>query len=316
MKNVKRKILGIALAIGISSIGVQAQITIADAFQANSDNTDWSQFIRENNQGGSVLYLNQLGSGPILRLSSGTSVPNNQNNIKFSFESNGRLGIGTTDPQSLLHVNGTLTVNERAGIGMANTSDYVGLMVKGSASSSSAFSLAEFYLGDNVQYKFGGYQAASILSLKGNGNGGGAKISAHPDYPSILESGLCIGTDQDNGYDLAVKGNAGFDGKIECDELEVKQVTLADYVFKEDYDLKSLEEVERFIEENGHLPNVPSAETVAEEGMNVGEFQNILLEKVEELTLYVVEQNKINLLQKELLEQQAAEIEALKKQLK
>lgn len=95
-------------------------------------------------------------------------------------------------------------------------------------------------------------------------------------------------------YSFTVKGDSGFDGKVECDELEVKNVALADYVFADDYKLKSLSEVEAFVKENKHLPNVPSAADVAENGMNVGQFQNILLEKVEELTLYMIELKKEN----------------------
>ena len=66
----------------------------------------------------------------------------------------------------------------------------------------------------------------------------------------------------------------------------------ADYVFKNDYQLKTLEEVEKHINEKGHLPNVPSAQEVAKNGINVAEMDAKLLEKIEELTLYSIEQNK------------------------
>ncbi len=66
----------------------------------------------------------------------------------------------------------------------------------------------------------------------------------------------------------------------------------SDYVFEDDYNLLSLEEVEAHIEKNGHLPNVPSAEEVAKEGIDVAKMDAKLLEKIEELTLYVIEQQK------------------------
>lgn len=66
----------------------------------------------------------------------------------------------------------------------------------------------------------------------------------------------------------------------------------ADYVFKEDYNLLSLNAVEKHIEKNGHLPNVPSAKEVAQNGIDVAKMDAKLLEKIEELTLYVIEQNK------------------------
>ena len=68
--------------------------------------------------------------------------------------------------------------------------------------------------------------------------------------------------------------------------------TWADYVFAKDYQLPTLKEVEKFIEENGHLPNVPSAAQVKEEGIELGEVAKIQQEKIEELMLYIIEQNK------------------------
>ncbi|ROI02147.1 MULTISPECIES: cell wall anchor protein [unclassified Chryseobacterium] len=81
----------------------------------------------------------------------------------------------------------------------------------------------------------------------------------------------------------------------------------ADYVFKKDYKLRSLEEVERHISEKGHLPNIPSAKEVEKEGINLGEMDAKLLEKIEELTLYSIEQNK-------QLKSQSEEIKELKAQ--
>jgi cytoskeletal protein CcmA (bactofilin family) len=74
-----------------------------------------------------------------------------------------------------------------------------------------------------------------------------------------------------------------------------------DYVFEKAYPLLPLSELELFIQKEGHLPNVPSAESVESEGVSLGEMNRILLEKVEELTLYLLEQNKrIEELEKEL----------------
>jgi hypothetical protein len=89
----------------------------------------------------------------------------------------------------------------------------------------------------------------------------------------------------------------------------------ADYVFEEGYNLRPLENVECFIEENGHLPNVPSAKQVEEQGIEVGEMAKIQQEKIEELTLYIIGQNK-QLKEQELkiqeLEKKYAEVEDLK----
>jgi hypothetical protein len=84
-------------------------------------------------------------------------------------------------------------------------------------------------------------------------------------------------------------------GGILTDEIRVSlssSGTWADYVFNKDYNLKPLSEVEQFIKENGHLPNVPSAQKVKEEGIELGNMAKIQQEKIEELTLYLIQQNK------------------------
>ena len=91
------------------------------------------------------------------------------------------------------------------------------------------------------------------------------------------------------GYSLSV------DGKVICEGLRVSSSTnWPDYVFEKDYDLMPLDEVERSIEKNGHLPGIPSAEVVEEEGIDVGEMQRLMMEKIEELTLYVIDLKKEN----------------------
>ncbi len=66
----------------------------------------------------------------------------------------------------------------------------------------------------------------------------------------------------------------------------------ADYVFEPDYELKSLDELSEFIKTNKHLPNVPSTEEIKKNGLNVQGFQGRLLEKIEELTLYTLQQEE------------------------
>jgi hypothetical protein len=66
----------------------------------------------------------------------------------------------------------------------------------------------------------------------------------------------------------------------------------ADYVFATDYNLKPLSEVEAFIKENKHLPNVPSADELVKEGLDLGKMQATQMEKIEELTLYIIEMKK------------------------
>jgi len=68
----------------------------------------------------------------------------------------------------------------------------------------------------------------------------------------------------------------------------------ADYVFEDNYNLKSLKEVESYVKENKHLPGIPSAAEISQNGMSVSEMSNLLLEKVEELTLHLIQLEKEN----------------------
>jgi hypothetical protein len=130
-----------------------------------------------------------------------------------------------------------------------------------------------------------------IMSLKANGK---FYLGTNPD----AACGDC------SEYRMFVK-----DG-IRTEKVKVDVATAngwADYVFKKDYRLRTLEEVEKHIAEKGHLPNIPSATEVEKNGINLGEMDVKLLEKIEELTLYSIEQNK-------QLQNQSEEIRELKKQ--
>jgi len=98
---------------------------------------------------------------------------------------------------------------------------------------------------------------------------------------TILPNGnVGIGT-TDPTYRLSVNGN------IRSKEVVVES-NWADYVFAKDYKLSSLEEVEKFIQLHKHLPNIPAAEEIEKNGLHVGDVQKRMMEKIEELTLYVI----------------------------
>jgi hypothetical protein len=123
--------------------------------------------------------------------------------------------------------------------------------------------------------------ANSQLKLHGKVGIGGNSATAFGSFPTTA------GSVNVSAYNLFVKGG------ILTEELRVSLTSSwADYVFAKDYMLKSLPEIEQYILENGHLPNVPSAKQVKEEGINVGEMAKIQQEKIEELTLYLIQQNK------------------------
>jgi len=119
--------------------------------------------------------------------------------------------------------------------------------------------------------------------------GGGNVLMSHPDTK------LSIGTEDDT-YPLNVKGT------IRSAELIVETGWWPDYVFAKDYNLKPIEEVEKYIVAHNHLPNVPPASEIQENGLKVSEISTKMMEKIEEMMLYIIEQNKqIKDLQKEVL---------------
>jgi hypothetical protein len=96
-----------------------------------------------------------------------------------------------------------------------------------------------------------------------------------------------IGTTNAQGYKLAVNGSAIFTKAV------VKVYTSRpDFVFRKDYKLPSLDSVENYITQNFHLSEMPSADSVARTGIDLGSSQTVMLKKIEELTLYLIEQNK------------------------
>lgn len=95
-----------------------------------------------------------------------------------------------------------------------------------------------------------------------------------------------IGTTDTKGYKLAVNG------KIRTQEIKVEAANWPDYVFAKDYKLPSLQETEQHIKDKGHLPGIPSAEEVKANGVDLGEMNVKLLQKIEELTLHLIEVKK------------------------
>jgi len=102
-----------------------------------------------------------------------------------------------------------------------------------------------------------------------------------------------IGTDLKTKYNVFVKK-----GILSVDYAIAPNETWSDHVFKENYKLKALGEVEDFIKRNGHLPDVPTAEEIREKGYSQHEINKILLQKIEELTLYAIQlQKRIDILE-------------------
>jgi hypothetical protein len=183
----------------------------------------------------------------------------------------GNVGIGTAYPAEMLHVAGNIKLGYTGGGVNFGLEWY-------SSSWASGFG-HKIYNADPGT----GWTDLRIAARNNSGT--------WTDMMTFTSTGkVGIGTTNPGSYKLAVEGNIG--------AREIK-VTLAnpwpDYVFLTKYKLPSLEEIEKFIQQNHHLPNLPSAREVEEnKGIELGDMSIKLLEKIEELTLYVIQLKKEN----------------------
>jgi hypothetical protein len=223
----------------------------------------------------------------------------------------GMVGVGTITPAYPLDVEGgtadlrALNINGNYNGSGTNYGLYVNMNAVGTGSRYGVNSLA--YGGTTgTVYGVRGYASTEGSGNvyggyfnTGNATGGGTEygvfasasdwglyVSGGKSY--FNSSGIVVGTTTPaTGYMVSVNG------KIMCTELKVMaNASWPDYVFAKEYKLPTLEEVESHIAENSHLIGVPDACTVESEGILVGEMQNLLLKKVEELTLYMITANK------------------------
>jgi len=196
---------------------------------------------------------------------------------------NGNFGIGTSTPGEKLEVNGNTIITgtlQTAGQTFPSTDGSMGQIL--TTNGSGTLSWATPAGGSD---NFGDHTATQNIQLgnfflSGDGGAEGIFVDA--------SGNVGIGTNTPS-QKLAING------QVLCEEAKVvADIDAPDYVFKDDYNLRSLEEVEAYINENSHLPEIPSAAKFAEEGIHVGKMSFDLLKKVEELTLYMIDMKKEN----------------------
>jgi hypothetical protein len=221
----------------------------------------------------------------------------------------GNVGIGSSAPAEKLDVNGNIKATgfvlpTDAGPGKVLTSDATGNATwQAATGTSSGWALTGNILNPGQ-------------SIGSTNNAGFNFITNNQERVRIQADGKVVmgnpGSLPDGDVLLAVNGNV-FSKKV-----KVTQNGWADYVFDAGYRLRPLSEVEQFIQQHHHLPEVPSAAEVEKNGLDLGDNQATLLKKIEELTLYVIEQNKkIHELteQNKVLEHLRNDIESLKKRM-
>lgn len=219
-------------------------------------------YAKVNSNSGIVIGKGYSYSEPLL---------NNKDGIMMGFGSNvstmfisnsaginktGKIAIGnTTTPQAKLHV-------------LADSNENADLLLQGTGASSNA----------EIMFQ----NANNKISVSSSG-----KMTMNASSFSLTGGNVGIGCGSNRNYILAVSGG------IISDKVSIKNIEdWPDYVFEDSYEVMSIDELEQYIESNSHLPSVPSRAEVLENGIDVAEMNAILLEKIEELTLYVIELQK------------------------
>ena len=243
----------------------------------------------------------------------------------------GQVGIGVDDPKEKLHVNGAIRGNGTNGaVTLKGDSGYVTI---GATSQTMEFNT------DKNKFVFnkpingsGSYGSLNITTSTGYLEFGPMDLgyvrfktnmsTYHFDRRLLLQTGeltsatkfTFVTNNSTHCMTMLTNGNIGIgtsspnykldvNGTIRANEIIVN-TTGADFVFAEDYKLRPLSEVKAFIQENKHLPEIKSAQEMQENGVGINELQTQLLQKIEELTLYIIQQE-------ERIKQQDLRIKAL-----
>jgi len=254
------------------------------------------------------LFLIGLIFG-LVQLNAQTRVPNDGSSPIYYKD--GNVGVGTSSPRMKLAVYGDISTSNN------------GYNYKIGFSTTDAFN----YYENKIAYY-------GISLIKGNVHNNTVALSGYAGLNLYTAGGLRMRILQDGKIGIGTSTpSAKLDvaGNIKAQEIEVTLASMqdlnlngtlaannitytangqtADHVFEEDYNLRSLEEIEAFILENKHLPDVPSAAAMEEEGVNLAEMNKLLLQKVEELTLYAIEQESRLMMKDEEMKEMRSEME-------
>ncbi|WP_159800490.1 hypothetical protein [Flavobacterium sp. MK4S-17] len=205
--------------------------------------------------------------------------------INDNIYTNGFVGFNIQNPTANIHSNGSIRFQnlQRS----TNPLNLLGTDVDGNVFE---YPIPVVAASDSDWLKVDGNQAININDEIYTNGKVGINTNVFPSH---------VGTEDVSFYNLFVTGG------ILTEEVRVSKVEdWADYVFRENYDLATLAEVEKYIQQNGHLKNIPSEKEVKANGINLLDMNRLLLEKIEELTLHLIELNK-------KLENQQREIDKL-----
>ena len=263
-------------------------------------------------EGFSGICLNYLA--PENRLDINGSYDNAQSNI-MTITRAGKVGIGVDTPVNKLDVNGTIGLSKLEYFNKQNGDNYMNIQGTQSINQWLRFRLGGDPPIGRAGITFSSYdQVHTFLCAFGDGFriNQSLEVSETPNFANsvtrmiITNAGnVGIGTINPT-YPLTVNGT-----------IRSKKVIVdtgwSDFVFEDDYSLMPLHSLAKFIEKNNHLPEMPTAKEVESNGISLGEMDAKLLQKIEELTLYVIELKMENEQQQQLIEEQSKQLKKLEK---
>jgi len=288
-----------SVGIGTSTVGSKLQVSGNSAIGYSSSTAAPSNGLAvSGNVGVGTTTIGsklQVNGNSAIGYSSSTAAPSN------GLAVSGNTGIGITNPSCKLHVNGAAAV----GFSAAQTVPTNGLLVNGNVGigTTTASGKLSVYSANTTQPAISAtsYNGGPVVVIDGQGSTGSALVVYGPDMS---------GRSAEFWGDVLLEDNMNVMGTIQCSSLQINNWTIEapDYVFEKDYKLLSLKEVEKKISAEKHLPEVPSAAEMKKNGVNLSDLNMTLLKKVEELTLYMIEQNN-------KIESQNKKIEDLEKKI-
>jgi hypothetical protein len=247
------------------------------------------------------------------------TVPANSTTVteRLRITADGDVGIGTASPLASTTNNGLhISRGNHSTVTLGDPFAGYGGFVQTTDNKHRVFIGANVY--DDATNSWKVVQAGKGLagiSIVADEGGWGTSIDFYTNTGATLNKNMTIlgngnvgiGTSTPGSYKLAVEGSFG------ARKVKVTQAAWADFVFDPGYQLPSLHQVEQYIREHRHLPEIPSEKEVKENGLDLGDMDKRLLQKIEELTLYLLDMNKQNQELKATVDDLKAKVEQLNK---
>lgn len=225
----------------------------------------------------------------------------------------GNVGIGTTTPFSSmnnlgLHINHGGHTSLMIGDGSSN-----GGIIQSSDNSQRLFLGSNLY--DDTNSSWQNFSAGSSAAVDILGSYGKIRFITTSTASGYQSSNIRMSIRSDGNVGIGIDNpeyKLEVNGTVRATTFSAVTPPWSDFVFEDNYKLKNLDEVETFIKNNKHLPDIPSEKELQENGLDLPSMDSKLLQKIEELTLYLIEQNKEIRELRELTQQQQVDIERLK----